>query len=118
MKTVILAGLMGAVILVAGCQTPTRHISDIRLGMTHDEVLDAMGRPYAVRAAKLFADGNWLEVWEYIPGVFSVALFADRYDKSYWIIFEGGKVVQWGEPGDWQREDDQVEEYVPDRRRR
>lgn len=117
-KTLLLAGLIGSVVLVAGCRNPAHQISGVRLGMTHDEVLDVMGRPYAVRAAKLYRDGNWLEVWEYIPSVFSVALFADRYDKDYWVVFEGGKVVQWGEPGDWAGRTDQVEEYIPERRGR
>lgn len=123
-KIVLLAGLMGISVLVTGCRTPSRHISEVRLGMTPDEVLDVMGRPYTIRAAKLFRDGNWLETWEYIPSVFSVALFADRYDKTYWITFEGGKVVQWGEPGDFAgpptvtQDDAAVTEYIPDRRSR
>jgi hypothetical protein len=23
------------------------------------------------------------------------------YPKTYWVFFENGKVVQWGEPGDF-----------------
>lgn len=109
---------------VSGCSTPSNRVSRVRLGMTPDEVVDEMGRPYAVRASKMYRDGNFMEVWEYIPSVFSVALFADRYDKIYWIIFDGGKVVQWGEPGDLTgaptviADDAVVTEYIDEKRMR
>ena len=109
---------------VSGCSTPSNRVSRVRLGMTPDEVVDEMGRPYAVRASKMYRDGNFMEVWEYIPSVFSVALFADRYDKTYWVIFDGGKVVQWGEPGDLTgqptvtADDAVVTEYIDEKRMR
>jgi len=83
-----------------GCTTPSRYVSELRLGMTPDEVLDVMGEPFAIRAAKVYENEEWQEAWEYIPPVFSVAGFADRYDKTYWLIFQNGKLVQWGEPLD------------------
>ncbi len=104
--------------LTQGCSTPSQRIGGLRLGMTPDEVLDEMGRPYAVRSAKLFRDGSFQEVWEYIPSIFSVALFADRYDKIYWVYFDDGRLVQWGEPGDFTGEEDMVLEHIPDRRTR
>ncbi len=123
MRTALLTALIGVAVLVVGCRTPSHDIGGMRLGMTHDEVLDVMGDPYTVRAAKLYRDGNWLEVWEYIPSVFSVALFADRYDKTFWVVFEGGKVVQWGEPGDLSGAttatgDVLVTEYIDEKRAR
>lgn len=103
-----------------GCATPpSRRVSDLRLGMTPEEVLDRMGRPYAIRTAKLYRDGTFQEVWEYIPSIFSVALFADRYDKTFWVYFDNGRLVQWGEPGDFTGSPARaVPEYVPDRRGR
>jgi len=86
---------------LTACSTPSQKVSGLRLGMTPDDVLDTMGPPYAIRAAKLFDEGNFQEVWEYIPSVFSVALFADRYDKSYFMYFNDGRLVQWGEPADF-----------------
>lgn len=124
MKRILLAGMVLApLLLMTACYTPSNNISGMRLGMTPDEVVDEMGDPYAIRASKLYRDGGFQEVWEYIPSVFSVALFADRYDKSYWIIFDGGKVVQWGEPGDLTGsptapEPPAITEYVPERRAR
>ena len=124
MSRVFLASLMVVVSMAfVACSTPSRNISNLRLGMTPDEVLDEMGRPYAIRTAKLYRDGSFQEVWEYIPSIFSVALFADRYDKTYFVYFDGGKLVMWGEPGDLTgqtsvEDDAAVLEYVPERRTR
>jgi outer membrane protein assembly factor BamE (lipoprotein component of BamABCDE complex) len=112
---------------LAGCATPSRHISELRLGMTPEEVLDIMGKPFAIRAAKLYENEEWQEVWEYIPPVFSVAGFSDRYDRDYWILFENGKVVQWGQPLDFTGETSvtqstsqkpSVLEYSPEKEKR
>ena len=72
--------------------------------MTPDEVLDVMGTPYTVRGSKAYEGEKWGEVWEYIPSVFSAAVFADRYDKTFWIFFENDRLVQWGEPLDFSGE--------------
>ncbi|MBU0677875.1 MAG: hypothetical protein KJ626_07130 [Verrucomicrobia bacterium] len=88
--------------LLGGCMTPDRHISDLRLGMNPDEVRYEMGDPHAVRASKIYDNEEWVEVWEYIPPIFSLAAITDKYDKEYWVIFLNGKVVQWGEPGDFE----------------
>lgn len=114
-KMVVAMLLLGTALLWTGCSTPSHRIGDLRLGMTPDEVLEEMGTPYAVRAAKFYRDGTFQEVWEYIPSIFSVALFADRYDKIYWVYFDDGRLVQWGEPGDYTGDEDMVLEYVPER---
>lgn len=103
MKRVIVAIGVICVGLAAmvGCKTPADHIKNIRLGMTSDEVRDEMGDPYTIRACKVYENGETAEVWEYVAPVFSVAAFTDKYDKNYWVFFENGKVVQWGEPGDF-----------------
>jgi hypothetical protein len=121
-KSNLLPGLLVlASVVLIGCSTPSHNIAKIRLGMTPEEVSEEMGDPYAVRAAKLYRDGNFQEIWEYIPSIFSVALFADRYDKTYWVVFDGGKVVQWGEPGDLSGAstltgDALVSEYIDEKR--
>jgi len=92
---------LAGIILLAGCTTPSTRIVSMSLGMSPAEVMDVMGPPFAVRAAKVYEEGGIAEVWEYIPPVFSRAAFSDKYDKTYWVFFEDGKVVQWGEPGDF-----------------
>lgn len=94
-----------ATVCLFGCTTPDRYISDLRLGMTYDEVTEAMGRPFAVRAAKMFEGEEWADVWEYRPPIFSLAALTEKYDRTYWVSFENGKVVQWGEPGDFTYDD-------------
>lgn len=125
MKKVLFLALGAiSVVMLVGCSTPAQRVSNLRLGMTPDEVYEEMGRPYAVRSAKLFADGTFQEVWEYIPSIFSVALFADRYDKTFWMHFDDGRLVQWGEPGDMtgsstiDADEARVQEFRPDRRTR
>ncbi|MEM7391987.1 MAG: hypothetical protein AAF492_06520 [Verrucomicrobiota bacterium] len=92
--------LGGMFTFITGCVTPDRYISDVRLGMTTDEVKYTMGDPFAVRAAKMYEGEEWIEVWEYRPPIISLAAFTDKYDRDYQIVFKNGKVIQWGEPGD------------------
>ena len=86
--------LFVTLVALVGCTTPSDLIKDISLGMTPDEVKDEMGDPYTVRAAKVYDNGETMMVYEYLPPVFTFN------PKTYWILFENGKVVQWGEPGD------------------
>lgn len=111
MKTTLALFTVLTAFIVAGCTTPDRRVSDLRLGMTYDEVEEAMGRPFAVRASKVFEGEEWMDVWEYRPPVFSLAAVTEKYDRIYWVFFENGKVVQWGEPGDFSYDDT----YDPER---
>lgn len=90
---------------LSGCATPSERIGDLRLGDTPDDVTQKLGRPFVIRAAKIYENDETTEVWEYIPPVISWAILLDRYDKEYWVIFENGKVVQWGVPGDFSGQD-------------
>jgi hypothetical protein len=81
--------------LMAGCASPRFRMDALKLGMTPDEVIDQVGKPFTTRAAKVYEDKRAVEVWEYLPRFFSL------YPKTYWVYFENGAVVQWGEPGDF-----------------
>lgn len=89
-----MAGVALALVLSA-CASWNVDISQLQLGMEPEQVQDAIGRPFAIRAAKIYSGEEWSEVWEYLPPVFTWE------PKTYWIYFENGKVVQWGEPGDF-----------------
>ena len=82
------------VVIVAACSTPVSKVKNLRLGMAPDDVKKAMGEPFSLRASKVFADGQTTEIWEYISGM-------SLNPKDFWVFFENGKVVQWGEPGDF-----------------
>ena len=114
MKLIRLVVVSLCVVGLAGCGTAAAKVKKLRLGMTPDEVRKQMGEPFTVRAAKVFADGQTTEVWEYISGI-------SWTPKDYWIFFENQKVVQWGEPGDFMGKtpiNASVEPYVPTREER
>lgn len=101
--------MLGIVCMAVGCAVPASKMKNLQLGMTPDQVRKEAGRPYTVRAAKVYEDGRTVEVWEYLA---HLAI----YPKDYWVMFENGKVVQWGEPGDFgilTVEDPPVNEYNP-----
>ena len=92
---------------MVGCATPAEKIKNVHLGMTPDEVLDAMDEPTTIRAAKVYEDGQTQQIWEYKHS------FAIE-PKDFWIFFENDKVVQWGQPGDFAGKTGQqvpVDEY-------
>jgi hypothetical protein len=76
--------------------------------MTKDEVLSTMGKQTAVRASMTNKYGQVIEVWEY--GLHKAAFGITGGTKYYWLYFYNGKLVQWGEAGDWQREADLIYE--------
>ena len=80
--------------LSTGCTSTSTKMVSLKLGMTPEEVLNTVGEPFSVRAAKQYEEST-TEVWEYLPRPFTLN------PRSYWVYFEKGKVVQWGEPGDF-----------------
>jgi outer membrane protein assembly factor BamE (lipoprotein component of BamABCDE complex) len=90
--------------VVIGCGTPSEKIKQLRLGMTPEEVIDKLGKPSTIRAAKVYEDGQTQMVWEYLSGI------AIR-PKDYWVFFENDRVVQWGEPGDFSGRTATIEDY-------
>lgn len=108
MKSLFSLFALTAVIgLLVGCGTPAPKIKKLRLGMTPDEVQDELGKPTTIRAAKVYEDGQTMQVWEYLSGI-------SINPKDYWVFFENDRVVQWGEPGDFAGKSGRnvpVEEY-------
>lgn len=102
----VLVGLAMAVLL-GGCASMNVNVSRLQLGMEPEAVREAIGKPTAIRAAKVYASDEWTEVWEYLPPSFTWT------PKTYWIYFENGKVVQWGEPGDFTGSSGTIREYNP-----
>jgi hypothetical protein len=104
----ILTGLVLAAVLT-GCSSV--NVGKLQLGMEPEAVQEAIGKPYTIRAAKVYpGNDEWAEIWEYLPPVFTLN------PKTYWIYFENGKVVQWGEPGDFSGgKVTAVKEYNPNK---
>jgi len=78
-----------------GCVT-TGKFQNLSLGMTKEQVEETIGKPTAVRGAKIDEQGKENVVWEYI----------ERKDTGlpvpYWFYFTDGILKQWGEAGDWK----------------
>ena len=109
MKGLHLVCALAVVLGMAGCSSPGKKMNKMRLGLTEQEVLDSIGEPSLRRASKVYDDGNAVAVWEYQPR-FSLD------PKTYWLYFEKGKLVQWGQPGDFTGgggKDAPVKEYNP-----
>lgn len=110
MKVGALLILLTLSAMVAGCGTPSAKVARLRLGMTPEEVIDQIGKPTTIRAAKVYEDGQTLMVWEYLAGPIAVN------PKNYWVFFENDRVVQWGEPGDFAGKTGRqvpIDEYKP-----
>lgn len=91
-------------IVASGCGTPSSKMARLRLGMTPEEVVEVIGKPTTIRAAKVYEDGQTQMVWEYLSGL-------SIRPKDYWVFFENDRVVQWGEPGDFSGRATNVEDY-------
>lgn len=107
---VVLVGLL-AVLLFSGCASWNTNVGQLQLGMDPEKVRDAIGEPFTIRAAKLYSDEEWAEVWEYLPPAFT------WNPKTYWVYFENGRVVQWGEPGDFTGSAGTIRDYTPSKGR-
>ncbi len=95
MNRLMVTCLMLGVLCLIGCTSTSQKLKSVQLGMTPEEVRQVLGDPYTIRAAKTYDNGEWAEIWEYLPPPFS------WNPKTFWIYFESGKLVQWGEPGDF-----------------
>lgn len=104
----ILAGFVLAFMLGA-CASMNVDVNKLQLGMEPEAVREAIGEPFTIRASKVYTGEEWTEVWEYLPPVFTWT------PKSYWVYFENGKVVQWGEPGDFTGSSATVQSYNPNK---
>lgn len=122
--------LLGALFLT-GCATDSSNLSEVSLGMTKQEVRERLGSPTVARGALMNKYGQTVEVLEYklaMPtdetvgtvvgksfmtvftlGAGAMAFKGERRD--YWLYFHDGKLVQWGQAGDWRKEADRIYEY-------
>jgi len=115
--TAIVINLM-AVALVASCMRGTpanpypvtgNTLNKLNLQMTKSEAEKNVGKPDAVRGAIQNKYGQTIEVWEYML-VKSPNYLTPGPVVTYWLYFCDGKLVQWGEAGDWGKEADRIYE--------
>lgn len=94
--------------LVVGCAT-TGKLMKLNLQMTKPEVISSIGNPTADRGSMTNKYNQVIEVWEYALYKTDDDAFYGR-PTFYWLYFYDGKLVQWGEAGDWQKEADRIYE--------
>lgn len=115
-----------------GCAktTKSKKLRKVSLGMNKEQVVSDLGEPAAVRGAVKNKYGQVIEVWEYkirMPSTDStgekigkgvltyitIGMAASMYKnplKDYWFYFLSDNLVQWGEAGDWSKEQKQIYE--------
>jgi hypothetical protein len=118
-------------VFMAGCATDSSQMSEISLGMTKQEVRDRLGSPTVARGALTNKYGQTVEVLEYtlaMPSdetvgtvvgksaltVLTLGMGAAMFQgqrRDFWLYFHDGKLVQWGQAGDWRKEADRIYEY-------
>lgn len=114
--------IFGFFVLGSGCSPSSSCMEKISLGYSKEEVRKAIGSPRIVRGAIQNQDGQTIEVWEYrlampkgagqVVGesaltvlTIGMSLAIDNTEtRLYWLYFVDGKLLKWGEAGDWQAE--------------
>jgi hypothetical protein len=85
-----------------------RSLDCISLNMPKEEVIQRMNARGVARGAILNKHGQTIEVREYKikqPTVFDLAdplLFVGGEIDTYWLFFYEGRLVRWGQAGDWE----------------
>lgn len=120
--------------LLCACSSdsvPAQRLETISIGMTRQDVIARMGQPRVVRGSVQNKFGQVVEVLEYrftMPvndgsgmkvskRVFTVAtvglgaLVLDGESREYWLYFYDGRLVQWGQAGDWSREAERIYQF-------
>jgi hypothetical protein len=118
--------------LACGC---VRSINSDRLlmvsvDMEKSQIVKKLGYPSVVRGSIKNKHGEVIEVWEYrvdqgktsdqLAGEFALTaltlglcapvLLSEGEINAYWLYFCDGKLVKWGQAGDWSREADVIQE--------
>lgn len=119
MRVLLVVAVLTLVLRLAGCISPTYpisqygplEISSVAVGMTEGEVRDLLGPPADVVGSMQYTQGHVVTVLQYLEVEFSYSSDQDRLTKDYYLYFLDNRLLQWGRPGDWQREADQIIEF-------
>lgn len=79
----------------------------LTIGEPKSDVVSALGPPNNVIGSKRI-ESKTIEVWEYER--WEAVLGHDRLAETYYVYFLDGQLEQWGRPGDWEREADEIYE--------
>ena len=120
-RFIVLAAILLA---LAGCAQQyyqESNINSVSIGASKEQFLRSWPTAgetpgFRIRAARRTTSGSLLEVGE-IP---LLSNEKERYNsdrnivRTYWFLFENGKLVQWGRPEDWREASRQYQiQYTP-----
>lgn len=123
--------ILSSFVLFTGCTKDTSSLSSISIGMKKSQVFERLGEPTVLRGSLQNRYGQIVEVAEYrltLPSndgagtivgksaltVLTFGMGAASFkgeQRDYWLYFYDGKLVQWGQAGDWRREADRIYEF-------
>jgi len=86
------------------------NMSKISLGMSEKEVQKILGEPADVIGSRYYEEKHIIKVLQYMEAEFSYSGSEDRLKKDYYLYFLDDELVQWGRPGDWEKEADKIYE--------
>ncbi len=109
-----------ATLIFAGCvKVQNKHLKHrmckITVGMSKNEVVEILGKDGYVRSSAINELNKVIEILQYeykfqdYDPFIGPRRFPDEHD-TYWFKFYDGKLVNWGKPGDWKKEADNISE--------
>lgn len=122
-------------LILAGCGGSRVKYNDfgkISIGMSKEQVRNKLGEPNIIRGATSDNQGNVTDLWQYhvsVPGMsldrmdamiplvvctcglaLPLVLCTHYHTEIYWLYFMNSELAQWGQPQDWQKTPNFVQE--------
>lgn len=79
---------------LVGCVATTSKTVKLQLGMTKPEVIKVMGNPTSVKAKESIETLEYLLYPTWSPSIYD-------QKQQYWVILRDGRVIQYGNAGDF-----------------
>lgn len=98
---------VGLILILPSCmhQIHKDNLSKLSIGMTKEQVISCLGKPYVTRVALTDAESNVLEMWEY-------QVFQPWQGTiTYCVGFKNGKLKLYGQPNDFEQSANHVQEF-------
>lgn len=113
MKNIKLSIIMLIIVFTfISCATTSKVLYRLSNGDSKSSVVSSIGEPNAVRGSIKNMYGQIIDVWEYRLYMYEGAIEGfSPYYNLYWLYFVDGKLYQWGQAGDWEREADIIYEF-------
>ncbi len=89
-------------------------MTSLKVGMSEEIVRETIGPPGDVIGSRQYGDGDIVRVLQYLEielaSILNYHPFWDEIHKNYYLYFINDTLMQWGRPGDWEKEADKIYE--------